>query len=210
MSTQDNKGSSEDKASQNLPVIEVLPETNIIELQKTTKVNLKELTRLNSLVPKLSDRNKGKLLDCTYDTVQRLNKKLDYIQGVTEHFKSNRADILAEHQRVILDSCMSDIPLKQVSFRDKMIAYGILSDKEYREREKGSTVQGLSQILKGIHIDMRKGTITVLSPFPSTPPDQESPRVGGDTNGPNDVVIDIKSNDSDAPPQGSEWDHGSG
>ena len=200
MSTPDDKGSS-------LPTVSnELPEDNIIELQKSTKVDLKKLIRLNNIVPELSLRDKGKALNCSYNTVHVLNQKLEHIQGVVEHFKVNRADLLVSYQASLLSSLMTDKPLKDIPFRDKIIAYGILSDKEHREREKGSTVQGLSQIFKGIHIDIKAGTITVLSPFPH----QESPKVVGDDHSSGDVVIDIEPVSDEPSIPGDEGEHGQG
>ena len=200
MSTPDDKGSS-------LPTVSSeSPQTNIVELQKTTKVNIRELIRLNNITPQLSQRQRGKLLGCTYDTIARLDKSLQHIQGVVEHFKINRADLLVSYQAELLSSLMTDKPLKDIPFRDKIIAYGILSDKEHRERQKGGTVQGLSQIFKGIHIDIKAGTITVLSPFPH----QESPKVVGDDHNSGDVVIDIEPVSDEPPIPGDEGEHGQG
>lgn len=79
-----------------------------------------------------SYRQIGEITGISKDAVRNAIKEL-LPTDATEIFKKNRADILAELQRKILESCNQD-NLAKVGFRDKVVCAGILHDKERLER----------------------------------------------------------------------------
>lgn len=185
MSTQKDKGSS-------LPVTHQVPVTevdySIESLQAKTTIDLTKLLELSNKVPQVTPTDIGKVLGITRQHVHRLQVKLAIIKGKHEHFRKHKADIYEGTINRIMDIGVTDTAIKKSSLRDCIISIGVLQDKSDKIRDKGSTVKGLSALLKGIHIDMKAGTITIPSPFPSQPepiditPERESPKGGSSTN----------------------------
>ena len=161
MSTPKDKGSS-------LPTIEPIQEPieepiSLDELQLTTDVDIKKLITLKD--QNLSLRAKAKLLDSSHETIRRLQDKLDIIQNKSVRFRANRADILAEQGRRILNISMTDTNLKDMSHRDRAVWFGILSDKESRERQVNQAPRTFHISVKEVHIGIKQGELSPDDPF---------------------------------------------
>jgi len=155
----------------------------IEELQATTTTDVKALVKLNQTDPGLSLRKKAKILNISHVTVKKLQDKLDIIQVHSVKFKENRADILADAQRRILNVALTDEQIKDMGHRDRAVWYGILSDKEHREREKSQSPQAFMIHVRDIHILINKGQAVPESPF------KPSQKVSGPQTG---QIIDVK------------------
>lgn len=185
MSTREDKGSS-------LPEVKHVPITedahSLAVLQQKTKFNLKELIRLNNVVPALQQAEKAKLLGCSKPHLKLIQDQLGIIQGQVEYFNKNRGDIYARGVERILAIHLTEASIKKATFKDAMWAAMCLIDKEHREREKsGGSATSLSALLKSVHVDMRGGTINIISPYKKDKPEpvdvtpsQESPKAGAD------------------------------
>lgn len=78
----------------------------------------------------------GKVLGCTGESARvRFRKVEKEINGVAR-YKEYRSDILAIHQKRILDN-ISGEDIKKASLKDKTIAFGVLFDKEKMQEQKG-------------------------------------------------------------------------
>ena len=185
-----NKETKQDDNNQQTSILK--NPVSLAQIQARTKIDIAELMRYNEQQPPLEMIEKAKLLNCSIDTIVRLNKQLEYVQSKVENFKLNRADILAAFQLEILAICLKDNKKKMTdaNFRDLMVAFGIASDKEQRARE-GTGNATLSGLLRGIHINVKEGGSVVISPYTKepaidiTPQKQESQK---DTP-PQDVVV---------------------
>lgn len=187
MSTQDNKGSSD-----NLPSKEnQSPEYSVHDLQKKTSINLVKLIELSNQVPALTHLEIGKILGTSKQNVNKLIKRLGIIKAQAESFKHNKADIYEAQLQRILAIGVPDEKIKKANLKDIIWSVGVLEDKVQRLRDKGSTTRGLESLIKGIHIDIKAGTVTIASPMPAKPLDH--------TDNP-ESPIEVQPNDSDNEP----------
>ena len=80
----------------------------------------------------LTHKEIGKIVGITRENVTRRLCDVD-IPGI-ETFKRNRADVFAYHQEKLLNS-ITQSDIKKAPMRDKIVAAGILYDKERLERD---------------------------------------------------------------------------
>ena len=81
----------------------------------------------------LNQSQTAKLLDCHKSNVSARLKAIGYQPQYLEKYKNNRADILATYQQIILNSIDAS-DLKKAGLSQKIVASGILFDKERLER----------------------------------------------------------------------------
>lgn len=85
---------------------------------------------------------------CDKETVRQTLNKYRIKVNDLEKFKAHRADILAGTvQRIV--STLKDSDIKKAPFRDRVIAIGVLTDKERLERgESTSNLAGIVKVLR--------------------------------------------------------------
>ena len=96
------------------------------------------------------------LTGCTESNVSKRLKDSDYNPQYLKAYKENRADLLAHYQSQLLIGLSSDI--KRMQPRDKVVALGILVDKEQLLLGKPTSITsfeglpdaGLSQAISGL------------------------------------------------------------
>ena len=162
MSTKDDKSSSLPEAQ---PITE--EPLTIEALQATTSVDLKELIKINEKSPGLGLREKGKLLGCSHALVKLLQDKLNIIQFRTKNYRENRAEILQEGQRRILNHLLTEDSIKEMSARDKAVTFGILFDKEVTISGLDGSPKAFNIYVKEVHLAVKQGKEVPLSPFNS-------------------------------------------
>jgi len=90
----------------------------------------------------LSAGQAAKVLRCSKRNIQcRFRKVAEEVEKVGG-FKEHRADVLAIHQRRILNS-ITPFNLQKANLKDKTVAFGVLFDKEKIEVGKGSVGGGI-------------------------------------------------------------------
>lgn len=75
----------------------------------------------------------GKLVGCSPSNITYRFNSIDYTPKYLEVYRKKRADILAQKQRELLNSLTTE-DIKKMAPRDKVLAYGVLYDKEQIER----------------------------------------------------------------------------
>jgi hypothetical protein len=190
--TSKDKESSELQESPEVPITQQA--LSIEELQKRTKVDLIQFTKHLQQTPQLSYADLARLHNISDRHAKNICIKLGVIRETTQAFIRNRADILAEGQRILLDKQFSPEELNKMSAKDRAFWFGIMADKEHRERSKGQGNHGFLAFFKGVQKQMKAGDVVIISPFPgpqdsdiqdTTPPQHVVP----------DDVIDITPDD---------------
>ena len=104
----------------------------------------------------LSYSDIGKLAGCTKANVSYRFKAVGYVPEHLRAYKDNRADVFAHIQRKLLLS-LDDDSIQKMAPRDKVLASGILYDKERTERGLANNIighegsdAGLAQKLQGL------------------------------------------------------------
>jgi len=82
----------------------------------------------------------AKILGCDHSNIVRRLQSISNEIDLTHSYKKNRADILAFHQRRIIQS-ITPADLKKAGLRDKIISAGVLYDKE--RLETGQSTQNI-------------------------------------------------------------------
>ena len=99
----------------------------------------------------LSLTDTGKLLGTHKSNVSRRLKAAGYRPKYLQHYKDHRADILASYQQIILNSINPE-DLKKAGLSQKMMAYGVLYDKERLERGQSTENIAYQDTLKAQQI----------------------------------------------------------
>ncbi len=87
----------------------------------------------------------AKVLGCSKRNIQiRLKSIVDEVDKV-DSFKSHRGDLLALHQKRLLDS-INKGAIDKAGLRDRVLAFGVLYDKEMHATGKGAIGDGKIQI----------------------------------------------------------------
>ena len=81
----------------------------------------------------------AKLLNSSKSNISTRLKDAGYKPKYLETYKSHRADILSSYQQIILNSLTPD-DLQKASLSQKMMAFGILFDKERLERSQSTEI----------------------------------------------------------------------
>jgi hypothetical protein len=84
----------------------------------------------------LSFEDIGKVLGCAGESVRYRFRRVEKEINEVARYKQYRSDILAIHQKRILDG-ITDADIKKSSLKDKTIAFGVLFDKEKAQEAKG-------------------------------------------------------------------------
>jgi hypothetical protein len=100
---------------------------------------------------KLSPEEIGKILGCSGVNVLQRLKSLIYEVDLIEPFKKNRANIFAFHQNRIIHS-ISPADLEKAGLRDKVVAAGILYDKERLETGQSTSNIFYADLIKARQI----------------------------------------------------------
>ena len=119
------KGKSKEEITKNLPdkpptAAKGIDMGEIIELRKKG----------------LSFEDIGKVLGCTGESARVRFRRIEKEINNVARYKEFRSDILAIHQKRILDN-ISPEDIKKASLKDKTIAFGVLFDKEKAQDQKG-------------------------------------------------------------------------
>ena len=96
-----------------------------------TVEDITHLTEIRGLTISQAARELG----CDISNVSRMLTQNGITPGYLKIFKDSRADILAKLQADILSSLSNGEAIKNASFSQRAVAYGIFSDKEFRERQ---------------------------------------------------------------------------
>jgi hypothetical protein len=92
----------------------------------------------------------GKLMGCAKQSVFELLNRHGVDLGEVESFRKNRGSILAAKQKMLLDR-LTDDDIKKMAARDRVLAFGILFDKERLESGKSTAnLSGLIQIAQKV------------------------------------------------------------
>lgn len=79
----------------------------------------------------------ARILDCNKSNITQRLHTVGVRPGYLKKYKDNRADVLATYQTIILDSLTPE-DLKKAGLSQKVMAYGILYDKERLERDQST------------------------------------------------------------------------
>ena len=162
MSTQGDKGSSLPIAIPKEPTEQPI---SIEDLQRHTNVDLKKLVEICDKFPNMTYREKGKLLSTSHSNVKTLQDALEIVQHKSVRFRANRADILAGIQQRILNEHFTDTRIKKMEPRTAITAYGVIADKEYRERQINQAPATFHLSVKEVHIAIKQGQLSPDDPF---------------------------------------------
>ena len=99
----------------------------------------------------LSITDTAKLLNCTKSNVSERLSSAGYRPNYLEHYKNHRADILASYQQIILNS-LTPKDLEKAALSQKIMAYGVLYDKERLERGQSTENIAYADITKAQEI----------------------------------------------------------
>jgi len=108
-------------------------------------------------------------LDCDPSNISHYLKRHNITPGYLKNYKTNKADILAHWQWRILNSISPD-DLKKMSTAQKMMAFGILYDKERLERggEIGVNNQSLTIVFNSlppaVSEELQRKLLTMMQP----------------------------------------------
>ena len=101
----------------------------------------------------LSQTDTAILLGCDKSNISKRLKDSGYQPTYLTNYKNQRADILASYQQIILNSITSE-DLQKAGLSQKMMAYGVLYDKERLERGESThniaSIHGDIQELKAL------------------------------------------------------------
>ena len=121
------------------------PRTRGIE-PKTRKIDLPKALELRQ--KGLTEQEIADLFHCTKQAVSKaLKPYADLFNGEIEVFKKNRADLFASTQRELLES-FDPSDIKKMNVKDRVIALGIMYDKERLER--GQSTSNLSIMTRAV------------------------------------------------------------
>lgn len=95
-----------------------IPLTDIIEAVETHNLSIPQA---------------AKLLGCSERNIYARLEQVGLRPGQLQKYKDHRADILASYQQIILNSFTKE-DLKKAGLSQKIMAYGVLYDKERLER----------------------------------------------------------------------------
>lgn len=98
------------------------------------------------LEKRLTDQDIADLVGCTRTAISKRLKPYKEDIEALRHFKKNKGDVLALHQRRMLKH-LTSAKLKKASPRDLTTCFGILYDKEQQERGGGDNKNQISIIL---------------------------------------------------------------
>lgn len=107
----------------------------------------------------MSEREIADTVGCDKRTVAAVLHKYGINQSELGEYKANRADIFAGVQERIVRSLQDEPDLKKVPYRDRVIALGVIGDKERLERgESTSNMAGIVKVLKAADVGMEAHT----------------------------------------------------
>ena len=93
----------------------------------------------------------GKRVGLSKWSVWQRFKTAGYISEHLQAYRDSRADVLAYYQQQILSS-LSEADLKKASLQVKIMAFGILYDKERLERgQSTSNISAITSIIQAVH-----------------------------------------------------------
>ena len=93
----------------------------------------------------------GKRVGLSKWSVWQRFKTAGYMSEHLQAYKDSRADVLAYYQQQILSS-LSEADLKKASLQVKIMAFGILYDKERLERgQSTSNISAITSIIQAVH-----------------------------------------------------------
>ena len=95
----------------------------------------------------LSLTETANLLGCTKSNIKQRLTNHGIIPGYLKKYKENRADILATYQGIILNS-LTPNDLKRAGLSQKIMAYGVLYDKERLERGQSTENIAYADMIK--------------------------------------------------------------
>ena len=100
---------------------------------------------------KLSQTDTATLLGCDKSNISKRLKESGYQANYLTNYKNQRADILASYQQIILNSITNE-DLQKAGLSQKMMAYGVLYDKERLERGQSTENIAYQDTLKAQQI----------------------------------------------------------
>ena len=95
----------------------------------------------------LSITETAKLLNSSKSNISERLSKAGYRPKYLENYKSHRADILSSYQQIILNS-LTPKDLEKAGLSQKMMAFGILYDKERLERGQSTENIAYQDVVK--------------------------------------------------------------
>jgi hypothetical protein len=130
---------------------------NLQEVSSSAHKNIPIDVLMDYSAKGLSYTDIAKLAGCSRDNVYQRFKATGYDHGRLKAFKDVRTDLLAWKQRELLLS-LDDADIKRMQPRDKVVALGILVDKEQLLLGKPTSItgfdnlpdNGLSQAITGL------------------------------------------------------------
>lgn len=105
------------------------------KLTQKTKDKIAELAQNTEL----SQSEIAKLTDVERSTVSKVLLNYGIVQKTVEEYKKNRADILSGLQERIIKS-ITDDEIKKMPVGQRVMAYGIIYDKERLERNQATSI----------------------------------------------------------------------
>ena len=99
----------------------------------------------------LSITDTAKLLNSSKSNISTRLSKAGYKPNYLKLYKNHRADILSSYQQIILNSITPE-DLKKAGLSQKMMAYGVLYDKERLERGQSTENIAYADTLKAQEI----------------------------------------------------------
>jgi hypothetical protein len=127
---------------------------NIKTIRKPRKSpDKKDIIEMAATHPGLTTRQMGKLLECDHSTIVRAMERYGVNKQDTDHYKEYRADILAGVQSRLL-SAITPGDIEKAGLRDKVVAFGILMDKE--RLENGLSTQNHAVIMASAVMEAEK------------------------------------------------------
>jgi len=165
MSTQKDKGSSLIEQPELTPTNPTEEPLTIEEIQRHTIIDVKKLVEINEKHPDMSIRDKAKVLNCSHPTILKVQEMLDIVQYRSKHFRDNRADILANLGQRILNEHLTDERIKKLEPRTAVTWYGVLADKEHKERQVNQAPRTFHISVKEVHIGIKQGELSPDDPF---------------------------------------------
>ena len=115
---------------------------------------------------KLSQTDTAILLGCDKSNISKRLKESGYQANYLTTYKNQRADILASYQQIILNSITNE-DLQKAGLSQKMMAYGVLYDKERLERGQSTEniayadmAKAQAQVQEKLHAFESKYSIT--------------------------------------------------
>jgi len=111
------------------------------------KKRVLEIVKIAERYPDKSQAEIAEIVGIDKSNVNRALKKYGLRRADIDGYKNNRADILAGLQTRVLQS-VTDVDIEKAPFRDKIVALGILFDKERLERGQSTGNLALTSLIE--------------------------------------------------------------